>query len=415
MSYLELDILSVKQPLDTFYIAKISARDLLKICYTDPIRYDSTGVLLGGQRLLDEDRAKEIGNFISGVEAAFPNSIILAANFDEKGFVCEIDDPRRWYLKSDNGINKLIIPTPEKLASIIDGQHRVYGFKYVSNQFLDMELVCSIYLDLPNPYQAYIFATINSNQKKVDRSLAYEQFGFNIEKEEPISWSPDKLAISITRKLNSDENALQNHIKIAPQIDDLLKAQFKNQWLISTSTIVDGILRLITSDPKRDKYELQKLPIEKRDRSYLPFPDKAPLRELYVNLQDLVLYKILVNYFNALEVKLFSKASGGTTIHKTIGIQALFEVLRVYIMNAKHNNLSIDQINFKQNAFETLFEPISVYDFSNEIFQYSGVGKGRILNVILITLGLKSFVDIKDEKERTLLKKFIDSKPTIIV
>jgi hypothetical protein len=37
----------------------------------------------------------------------------------------------------------------------------------------DMELLCVVFIDLPTPYHAYIFATINFNQKKVDRSLTY--------------------------------------------------------------------------------------------------------------------------------------------------------------------------------------------------------------------------------------------------
>jgi hypothetical protein len=46
-----------------------------------------------------------------------------------------------------------------------------------------MSLVCSVYFDLPRPFQAQLFATINSTQKRVDRSLTYELFGYNIVEE----------------------------------------------------------------------------------------------------------------------------------------------------------------------------------------------------------------------------------------
>jgi hypothetical protein len=69
-------------------------------------------------------------------------------------------------------------------ASIIDCQHRMKGFEYIENESrLEMDLLCSVFFDLPNPYQAYLFATINGNQKRVDKSLALEQFGYYIENE----------------------------------------------------------------------------------------------------------------------------------------------------------------------------------------------------------------------------------------
>jgi hypothetical protein len=42
-----------------------------------------------------------------------------------------------------------------------------------------MQLICSIFFELPKPYQAQLFATINSTQKPVDKSLTYELFGYN--------------------------------------------------------------------------------------------------------------------------------------------------------------------------------------------------------------------------------------------
>lgn len=62
--------------------------------------------------------------------------------------------------------------------------------------------------DLPLAYQAYLFATININQRKVDKSLAYEQFGYNLDDEEPESWAPDKLAVFFTRRLNLNPESI---------------------------------------------------------------------------------------------------------------------------------------------------------------------------------------------------------------
>jgi len=177
-NYFETAVIPVKQPLGEFYITKIPASILLNITYSNELRIISklsdkgSYKLLGAQREERKSRLKEIGRYINTVESAFPNSIILAANYDEEGNFID-DDDLRWEIKNVNGeYKKLIIPKELKIASIIDGQHRLHGFQYAKEERLNMELLCAVYLDLPNPYQAFLFATINVNQKKVDRSLA---------------------------------------------------------------------------------------------------------------------------------------------------------------------------------------------------------------------------------------------------
>src|SRR5439155_5762480 len=115
----------------------------------------------------------QIATYINTYESAFPNSIILAANYVNYGELQE-DETKRWRVESVDGARfQLIIPTSEKMASVVDGQHRLLGFDYCSPDRKSMELLCSVYMDLPYPYQAYLFATININQRKVNKSLAY--------------------------------------------------------------------------------------------------------------------------------------------------------------------------------------------------------------------------------------------------
>jgi hypothetical protein len=58
---------------------------------------------------------------------------------------------------------------------------------------------------------------LNSTQKRVDKSLTYELFGYNISEEKEEYWTPDKLAVFLTRKLNTEENSpLSGRILIAP-------------------------------------------------------------------------------------------------------------------------------------------------------------------------------------------------------
>lgn len=392
-NFIEVSAIQINQPLDSFFACKIAAKDLLEITFSDPIRYEN-GKLTGGQRLIDPDRIKEIKDYVEGQDTAFPNSIILSANYDEDGFNCQ-DVNLRW--RFENG--KLIVPQKIKLASIIDGQHRLYGFKNANSKSQQIELLCSVYLDLPNPLQAQLFATINSTQRKVDKSLAYEQFGFNIDNEKNSSWSPDKLAISLYKKLNSDvDSPFYGHIKVAPQMDEFMMEKFKDsKWLVSTATIVDGIIRLVSTSPKKDKYELQKIDLDERSRNKVLKIDNSPLRILYLQEQDLVIYKIVCNFFNAAKKVLFSNAANDSTIVKTVGIQGLFDVLKRLINsdinNAKSQIVTDDEevnifsiikaIDFSEIKYVNFLSKVENVNFGDKYFQFSGVGKARITNIIL--------------------------------
>lgn len=197
--------LRVQQRLGTFYVAVLPAELLLQVAASDSMRAimkpDGDGYeLKGTQRLLQDKRLTEISDYINRVDSAFPNSIIIAANYDlESGFdqgeleyISEettgapVDDSRVWSIEeADDGCYTLTIPTAEKLAAIIDGQHRLFSFARAEKEAMQsMDLLCSIFIDLPKALQAQIFATINSNQKKVDRSLTYELFGYNVSDED---------------------------------------------------------------------------------------------------------------------------------------------------------------------------------------------------------------------------------------
>ena len=226
---LRLPALKVHQPLGDFFVISLDAATLREVTFLDPTRISSVDKkafwynLLGAQRPSSERRAKQIAKYINTVEAAFPNSIILAANYIDNGEFQE-DDEKRWKIESvGEKTYQLIIPTSKKMASVVDGQHRLLGFNYCDPARNNMELLCAVYMDLPHAYQAYLFATININQRKVNKSLAYEQFGYNLDDEEREGWAPDKLAVYFTRRLNLDpQSPFWRHIKIAPINQELL-------------------------------------------------------------------------------------------------------------------------------------------------------------------------------------------------
>ena len=400
--------IKVQQPFGDFYVCSLSAKDIIYLSFSDPLRYDEDKNLKGSQRKLDEKgRVKSITSYINGNDTAFPNSIIVSANYNEKGLI-EEDEKLTWKFtpSKDEDIYEITIPTSTKLAAIIDGQHRINGFKEASlHRQEEMELLVAIYFDLPNPYQAYLFATINYNQKPVNKSLALEQFGYFTEITESNTWPPELLAVHLSKKLNiENKSPFFNHIKVAPQNDKFLlsKKPKDMDWLVSTATIVDGILKLISTNPKEDSNELRRLDDEK-NRNKIERKDNTPLRYYYLKNNDLFIYKIIFNFFKVVESELFEPAIGKTSyIMKTIGIQALFVILKE-ILSKK---LEIDK-DISQDYFKSYIHNFKHVDFSDNFYTASGIGKSRIQNTILVALKFKNLDGIKNKDHIAEYKRLL--------
>lgn len=399
--------LKVDQQLGTYYVAVLPAQLLLKICYSDRLRAipEADGVsykLDGTQRGLDQDRLNSIARYISRSDSAFPNSIILAANFSEDDGTVEEDINKRWTVQqSASGMYSLTIPTSERLAAVIDGQHRLFAFALVDKDIprLDTQLICSLFLDLPKPFQAQLFATINSTQKPVPKSLTYELFGYNISEEDTDHWSPDKLAVYLSRKLNAEaDSPLKGRIIIAPENDFLIGvSKDRNEdgkglktWKLSMATIVEGILRLISSNPKRDNSEL--LTPSRKPRSELRQSarnDKSPLRDMYIDGNDQMIHLIVKNYLTAVDDVFWREAKPESFIIKTVGIQALLDILRKLCVEAiKAKDISVA-------FFVGRLADAKNVDFGGMLFQNaSGSGRIKIRKCIELRIGLLSTDDL---------------------
>lgn len=410
----ETPAILVEQPLGSFYIAKLPARLLLEVAFSDVLKAEATNdserpyTLDGTQREPQDKRLTQIGAYIDRDDSAFPNAIILAANIrPEDGLVEEepkVDadraslpgasdaeiaraaqkgkkTDRRWtVVEKQGGCSMLRIPTAAKLAAVVDGQHRLWGFTYAKLiERLDMDLSCAIYMDLPKPYQAQLFATINSNQKRVDKSLTYELFGYKIEDEPPEYWAPDKLAVFLTRRLGADANSpLNQRISIAPRKDETLKARQKAaDWRVSTAVVVDGLMRLVTSNPKGDANAM--LTPSRTTRSKLgerdARRDRSPLRPAFISCQDAAIYQLALNYLQACDELFWEKAKETSFITRTIGVQALFDILRSLAGEA------FDKKIISKEAFIEKLKGARGIDFSAETYRNAS-GSGRSVTVV---------------------------------
>ena len=403
----ETHALRVDQRLGTFYVAVLPAELLLQVADSDHMRAtmnpDGSGYQLEGtQRIVQEKRLNEIANYISRVDAAFPNSIIIAANYDldtglDQGEIEDIasedngqdaiHQSKAWMAEElEDGHYKLIIPTSEKLAAVIDGQHRLFSFAKVGMQVIQsMDLLCSVFVDLPKSLQAQIFATINSTQKRVDRSLTYELFGYNVSDEEEEYWTPDKLAVFFTRKLGTDEESpLRGRIMVAPKRDARLqKLALKADWQVSTAVVADGILRLFSSNPKRDSNFMRRGNAGPRSSLRLGPRDRSPMREVFVGGNDALLYKMVLNYVKACDVVFWKDSRDGSFIYRTIGVQAVFDVLRKLAPRAH------EQRNISVKYFTEEIAPARDIDFSDDRFRNpSGSGRTLVRKTIERAIGI---------------------------
>ncbi len=394
---MRIKAIKVIQPLGEFYIAKIKARDLLKISTSQVARYDKEGNIIGHQRPIDPDRLKAIAKFIQSEEMSFPSSIIIAANVNASGIIYDEED-NRWKIEPTNISDIYELDIPEHCISslIIDGQHRLKAFEEESldDNCRNIELVCSIFFDLPGAYQAYLFATINGNQKRVDKSLALELFGINLDNEPQNTWSPEKLAVYITRKFNFTKGTpLEGKIRLAPLTDGETD---KSKWLLSTAAMVDGITKLISSNPQRDRDELTRKRkfYENKTRTVLKdLSDKSVLRDLYIENRDDEIYSILFNYFSSINKILWSNAEQNSIINKTIGISALYDVLKSLLEKDK----SISD-------FDECIEKLVCIPYTDNYFSLSGKGKTRLKRVMKYHIGLITQQELKEEDMEHLQK-----------
>lgn len=133
------------------YVIVISGRWLLK--HTTP-SWRIRDPIKGFQRIVNEDRAKQIARTVLDRDRAFPNAITLATNLkDFKRSDCEI-----------------VIPKRAKFL-VVDGQHRLWAQNFSEK---DGQYACIIHLNKTEQEMAELFLEINDNQRRVPSSLRWD-------------------------------------------------------------------------------------------------------------------------------------------------------------------------------------------------------------------------------------------------
>ncbi|MBP6530696.1 MAG: DGQHR domain-containing protein [Burkholderiales bacterium] len=154
MTTQNISVTLITQGEHKFYSGTMDIELIAVTCSTNPRAADPTE---GFQRILDENRAQSIADYIrSG--GTIPSSIVLSAQ-DASDLIY-------------NSKNKTItFNEDEKSFLILDGQHRVYGFRKLLNEGVKYRVPVIIYNELTPIQEARIFIDINTLQRPVPKEL----------------------------------------------------------------------------------------------------------------------------------------------------------------------------------------------------------------------------------------------------
>lgn len=108
----------------------------------------------GFQRIVKEDRAKEIARTVLDPDRTFPNAITLATT-------------TKSYRTADGSLE---LPANAKLL-VVDGQHRLWAQTYSK---VEGTYPCVIHMDRTEQDMAALFLEINDNQRRVPSSLRWD-------------------------------------------------------------------------------------------------------------------------------------------------------------------------------------------------------------------------------------------------
>lgn len=149
-----------------FYSFVTTPRHLLKIAFVNHQALSIPGAQPAYQRMINPDRTKDISRYIQQ-GGYFPTNMLI--NFTEK---CRFDFlPSKENTDPFTQFGILYLPSKYKSAWIIDGQHRLYGFSHLSDDYLDQSIFVIAFERMKTKTEADLFVTINSKQKAVPNSI----------------------------------------------------------------------------------------------------------------------------------------------------------------------------------------------------------------------------------------------------
>ena len=371
---LSFSFIPAHQPIGDIYLAAVPYETIVKVTSFDVRRVlqEDRDVerYLGIQRPVIQSRLKSLNKYVNFLDATFPTAVILALDED--------------YVEIDPATNRMVVrnwragetqPSTalRNIGRVLDGQHRIAGLEHfkptVDSLSFDIPTVIFVGADIAD--QAQIFATVNLEQTKVNKSLVYDL------SELATTRSPDKTCHNIAVTLDQKEDSpFYRRIKRLG-----IGSTGRSFEPISQATFVEGLRNLVSSEPKVDRDTLlrgRKLePVDSKELRRLPF------RNLFIQEDDIAIAKIVFDFFTAVKnvwEEAWNNQERGGVLNRTNGVKALFRFLRdsYWICYDAGNQLS-------RGSFEEILKETTLKSehFTTAYFAPGTSGESKLYNVLL--------------------------------
>lgn len=373
-NYIAIECLEAIQPIGNMYVAVMDSELLERISYSDVRRLEENNSLerdvesyIGIQRPLVVSREREIGKYVNLCDATFPNSIILSMSSDDVEYLPDL--------------KQLRVADRNDVAKVLDGQHRIAGLRHFSGE--KFQCIVTIYIDMELEDQALVFATINKEQKGVNKSLVSDLFEFAETR------SPQKTCHNIARVLNTKEDSPFYH-----RIKILGVAHHASRETLTQDTFVKSLMKYITKDAQMDRDIFRRAKYNMFTSLQLPYDASIDdnylfLRKIFISdEEDVKIAQIVLNYFRAVQENwpiAWDESRPTYILNKSTGFIALMRFMKdCYLKIGK-------EIPTKED-FLSIFAKINLSDddFVNETYLPGSSGQSLLYNHLVELSGVNN-------------------------
>lgn len=359
-----------RQPIGDIFVGAIPAARLQSITYFDVRRVlrDERDFerYLGIQRPLDEKRVEKLREYVRYKDASFPTSIIIAIQQDYAQFNETTNEMTISNCRKDEDTPSINFA---QIARVLDGQHRIAGLEGFTDT--DFELSVTIFVGADIADQAQIFATVNLEQTKVNKSLVYDLFDL------ANSRSPQKTCHNIAVALDGDSDSPFYH-----RIKRLgIGTEGRVFEPITQATFVESLIDYISDDPRADRDELlrdRRLALSTGDDVY-----RLPLRNLFIQGRDIEIARIINNYFQAVKERwptAWDERGRGFVLNRSNGFKALMRFFRTAYLKVCAPGETPSIKRYSDYVFSTI--QIDDAQFTIDYFPPGSAGEAKLLRVL---------------------------------
>ena len=287
----------------------------------------------GIQRNFKPVRSKAIAEYIDSDDSIMANNIIINLELRKINLTCA-----EVFNNNEFNIDKIISKAKElnypvnKIAFVIDGQHRLRAFDYT--KIKNFNLIVTALVDLTLAEVAELFVKINYYQVPVNKSIVFDLLGIN-----PKIFPEYFILHRIINRLNEElESPFFNQIKMLGM----------GNGFVSQATLISAI----------DKYKLQ-----------------ITIKNTKITTdEENIIYNILWIYFNTIKQQFLDLWNSNTSIiTKSVGIRALIWLINDYIIEYQRKN---KEFNLKNLTAD--FNKVNA-DFWDSVSNYGGEKGVRII------------------------------------